>query len=352
MDSKNNEESFYRMTNFYNIASAEKENIFNAISNQTGMPIFAVEKDWWVTQALGIIFEMEAGKHLVFKGGTSLSKAWKLIDRFSEDIDLAIDRNFLGFTGELSKRERTRLRKAAGEYTTGVFLDELKVRFKEKGYDNINLITIPAEDSDQDPRIIEVHYPNVTKHPDYVRPRVQIEIGCRSLIEPYSIKEFGSLVDETYKGHEFAAPFIHIPTVHAERTFLEKLFLLHEEFSRPVEKIRVDRLSRHMYDIYHLSRKADIIRAIEDKDLYETIVSHRHKYAKIGSVDYNQHNPKTLNPLPHPDFVKAWADDYKTMQNEMIFEQKPPSFEDLIANIKQLKDKLSSTSWEFSLVFE
>ncbi len=340
------------MINFYDIESTEKAIIFDAISNQTGMPAFAVEKDWWVTQTLGIIFEMEVGAHLVFKGGTSLSKAWKLIDRFSEDIDLAIDRNFLGFTGDLSKKQRTKLRKASGKYATGKFLNELKECFVAKGYNKVDLIPVPAEDSDQDPRIIEVHYPHITRHPDYVHPRVQIEIGCRSLIEPYSVKEFGSLVDEIYSDQEFASPFVSIPTVHAERTFLEKLFLLHEEFSRPTEKIRVDRLSRHMYDVYHLSHNKDILTAIEDKSLYETIVSHRHKYAKIGGVNYNLHNPKTLNPIPHPEFVEAWEEDYNKMRSQMIYEAKPPSFQDLIANIEHLKGKLATVSWEFDLEFE
>lgn len=251
-----------------------------------------------------------------------------------------------------SKKQRTKLRKASGEYATGKFLGELKERFVEKGYDKVGLIPVPAEDSDQDPRIIEVHYPYITKHPDYVHPRVQIEIGCRSLIEPYSVRKFGSLVDEIYSDQGFASPFISIPTVHAERTFLEKLFLLHEEFSRPVEKIRVDRLSRHMYDVYHLSRNGDILTAIEDKDLYETIVSHRHKYAKIGGVDYNLHNPKTLNPTPHPDFVKAWEEDYNKMRSQMIYEAKPPSFQDLVSNIEHLKEKLATVSWEFALEFE
>jgi hypothetical protein len=332
------------MNKFYQIETAEKVNIFNAISNQTGMPAFAAEKDWWVVQTLGIIFEMEVGRFLVFKGGTSLSKAWKLIDRFSEDIDLAI--------GDLTKNQRTSLRKAAGEYTTGEFLKELENRFKEKGYNDVGFVPVEAKDSDQDPRIIEVHYPYVIKHPDYVKPRVQIEIGCRSLIEPYSIKKFGSLVDETFKGSEFTSPFIDVPTVHAERTFLEKLFLLHEEFSRPAEKIRVDRLSRHMYDIYHLSQDKNILNAIKDKNLYETIVSHRHRYAKIGGVDYNLHNPKTLNPSPHKDFVKAWDEDYKKMKNEMIYEANPPSFMDLLNNIEKLKALLSVVTWKFDLNFQ
>ncbi len=81
--------------NFYNLDPADKMDIFQAISNETGMPIFAVEKDWWVSRTLEIIFQMDIAKHLVFKGGTSLSKAWKLIERFSEDIDLVIDKEFL-----------------------------------------------------------------------------------------------------------------------------------------------------------------------------------------------------------------------------------------------------------------
>jgi len=340
------------MNHFYHIEPKEKIVIFNAISNETGMPAFAVEKDWWVTQTLAIVFEMEVGKSLVFKGGTSLSKAWKLIERFSEDVDLAIDRTFLKFTGKLSKGERAKLRKAAGAYTTTAFFEELQSRFKEKGFENVGFRVEPGDASDQDPRVIEVHYPNIIETPGYVLPRVQIEIGCRSLIEPYSVKKFGSLVDEMYPEQEFASPLISVPTVNAERTFLEKLFLLHEEFSRPAEKIRVDRLSRHMYDVFHLSKHAEILSVLENQDLYETIVAHRNEYSKIGGVDYNKHNPLTLNPVPHPDFIKAWESDYNKMRGEMIYERNPPHFQDLVKNIDQLKIKLASVSWKFSLDFD
>lgn len=152
--------------NFYTLEASEKELIFQDISNRTGMPTFAVEKDWWVTQALTIIFEMEVGQSLVFKGGTSLSKAWKLIQRFSEDVDLAIDRTFLGFKGDLSKKQRTNLRKQAGIYTTGPFCEELKARFIAKGFYDVSFEVVPAEDSDQDPRIILIHYPNLIETPD------------------------------------------------------------------------------------------------------------------------------------------------------------------------------------------
>lgn len=95
--------------NFHSLKLSEKKQIFEAVSSSTGMPPSAVEKDWWVTQTLSLIFKMEIGKHLVFKGGTSLSKAWKLIERFSEDVDLALDRSFFGFGDNLSKNQRTQL---------------------------------------------------------------------------------------------------------------------------------------------------------------------------------------------------------------------------------------------------
>ncbi|MDF7819279.1 nucleotidyl transferase AbiEii/AbiGii toxin family protein [Runella sp. MFBS21] len=268
----------------------------------------------------------------------------------SEDIDLAIDRSFFGFEGELSKSKRTALRKEAGAYTTGPFFEELQRMYAAKGFE-VSLKAVAATDSDQDPRIIEVHYPNIIKPPGYLFPQVHLEIGCRSLREPYTIRTFGSLVDEIYEGRDFAAPLINIPTVDAERTFLEKLFLLHEEFHRPVDKIRVDRLSRHLYDVYHLSRTETVDRAIADEELYQTIVSHRFTFSRVGKVDYNLHNPQTLNPIPPMVMMEAWKEDYKKMLEEMIYEESPPTFEELIKALTQLKEKLSALQWQFNIAF-
>lgn len=106
--------------NFHTLLKNEKINILQKAGSSIGLLAFAVEKDWWVMQTLATIFEMEIGQHLVFKGGTSLSKAWNLIDRFSEDIDLAIDRQFFGYEGELSKQKITSLRKEADKYLTEI----------------------------------------------------------------------------------------------------------------------------------------------------------------------------------------------------------------------------------------
>lgn len=335
---------------FHEIPEEEKAEIYNAIATKTGMGAYAVEKDWWVVQTLAIIFEMEIGKHLVFKGGTSLSKAWGLIDRFSEDIDLAANRDFFGYEGDLSKGQITKLRKAAKIYTSTTFYSELEARFKERGLGDVTFKIEETTVSDQDPIIIEIHYPNVIESPGYVEPKVQVEIGCRSLREPFSTRNFSSLVDEHYPDKEFAQAAIDVPTVNPERTFLEKIFLLHEEFHRPPEKMRVDRLSRHLYDVYKLSKTEFAEKAINDKELYETIVKHRHLFSRVGGVNYNLHQPQTINPLPIPEVLEAWKADYIPMQEQMIYVYSP-DFDEMIKEIKAFMAKINQLEWKMDSEF-
>ena len=338
---------------FHKLKQSEREAIFNEIATFEGMKPFAVEKDWWVSLTLEIIFQMGISKHLVFKGGTSLSKAWKLINRFSEDIDLSIDMDFfITPTKNWSKSERTQLRKKAGKYSTEIFFQQLQQEFNQRGYSELKFNIIETNESDKDPRILEIFYPNIIGlETDYILPRVQIDVSCRSLREPYTIKMLGSLVDEVYKDKDFAEPLFAVPTVIPERTFLEKLFLLHEEFHRPAEKMRVDRLSRHIYDVYHLSKAGIAINAISDQELYETIVQHRYKFSKIGGVNYNAHNPKTVNPIPPENVISDWESDYTKMREDMIYEQNPPTIVDLIYCLKEIREQLKSVNWEFDLSF-
>lgn len=331
---------------FLDLSTADKEAIFNQISNDTGMPSFAVEKDWWVVQTLSVIFEMEAGKHLVFKGGTSLSKAWKLIQRFSEDVDLSIDRAFLGFGGELSKSKRTELRKVASEYTSGPFFEELQERFAARGINELTFNLVKAESTDQDPRVIIVNYPNVINSPGYIEPSVQIEIGCRSMQEPFTIMAFASLVDETFIGSSFIQPGIMVPTVNPERTFLEKVFLLHEEFHRPIERMRVERLSRHLYDVVTLAKTEFAEKALSDPSLYQTIVDHRQAFTRVGGVNYNSLQPQTIDPMPRPEVLDAWRADYQKMVEQMIYEPSPPSYDEIISKLRSLKERINNLFWK------
>lgn len=327
-----------------------KRKAYIQIAEKVGMSPFAVEKDWWVTQTLSIIFEMEIGQHLIFKGGTSLSKAFNLIERFSEDIDLAVDREYFGFAGELGRKARERLRKASGKYVDEVFYPDLKGKFKEKGFHNVRVELVEEVESDKD-RTIKIFYPNVIASPGYLEPKIQLEIGSRSLKEPFSLQPISSLVDEVYQESDFAQDSFQVPTVNPERTFLEKIFLLHEEFQRPAERMRVNRLSRHLYDIFKLSQSPYAEKAFGDPELYQTIVEHRYKFNRIGHIDYNLHQPLTINIIPPEPVIAKWKADYEIMLEQMIYDENAPSFDKLIKELKQLNDKINSLDWIFEFDF-
>jgi hypothetical protein len=165
------------------------------------------------------------------------------------------------------------------------------------------------------------------------------------------MKAIGALVDEVYADRDFALPLFEVPAVNPERTFLEKLFLLHEEFHRPAEKMRVDRLSRHLYDVYQLTKAEISEKAINDKELYETIVAHRYKFSRVSDVDYNSHNPKTLNPIPIPEVIGEWKADYAKMLEDMIYKEQKPTFGVLIANLNELRTQLQTLDWDYKLSF-
>lgn len=351
MDSESNEKGGEMTESLHHIEKQEKIDILNSVSDKTGMPPYAVEKDWWVTQTLRILFEMEVGNHLVFKGGTSLSKGWDLIERFSEDIDLAIDRKFLGFETELSRNKIKKLREATHEYVTTELLTQLKAKYQEKGLDGVEFKTEETIESDQDPTIIEIYYPYVIESPGYIQNRVQIEMGCRSLKEPFKELEIKSLVDEYYPDTPFAMPTFNVPTVLPSRTLLEKIFLLHEEFQKPHDKIRIDRLSRHLYDVFQLSKTDNATAVLKDKELYETIVKHRHKFTRISKIDYNKHQPTELNPYPIDEFNNGWKSDYVTMQEQMIYGDSP-SYDEMLEGIKEFVDQLKAVEWKMATKFE
>lgn len=338
------------MTNWLSIPDDRKKNAYGLIAEKTGMSAFASEKDWWVTQTLTIIFEMDVAKHLVFKGGTSLSKAWKLIERFSEDIDLAIDREFFGFTGELGKNQRDKLKKKTGHWVDESFFPELKARFRDRNIKNVHIDLVETGESDKD-RIINIYYPNIIPAPGFLEPKVQIEITGRSMREPFTIRNIGSLIDEHYADMDFAQSFFDIPVVNPERTFLEKIFLLHEEFHRPQGKIRVNRLSRHLYDVVKLSKTPFAEKALNDPGLYAAIVEHRYIFTRVSGVDYNLHQPQTIDPIPIPEMIMAWEADYQTMVERMIYEENPPSFDTIIRELTALRNRINGLPWRFERQF-
>lgn len=332
------------LTNWFQISEQDRREIFAETAAQKGLPVSSIEKDWWVVQTLAIIFSMEYADVLIFKGGTSLSKSWNLIQRFSEDIDLALDRAFLGFTGELSKQDIKKLRRKSYQFITEAFTEGLKNKFAELDFKDVTVKYREVENHDQDPLIIEVYYPTLTVKGNYLKPAVLIELGSRSLKEPFTQRSFGTIVSEVFAGRPFAGKAITIPTVNPERTFLEKIFLLHEEFQKPQDKIRVERLSRHLYDIEKLSQTEYAEIALHDTELYNTIVTHRSRFTTISGIDYSKHTPENIRFVPPDTIIKKWEADYQEMKGSMIYGQSL-DFNELINRLTELQNRINKIQY-------
>lgn len=323
------------------LSKVTRQRIFTTTSRKIGLPsVFAAEKDWWAVQTLFTLFTMDCAHALLFKGGTSLSKGWQLLQRFSEDIDLALDREFLGFEGELTKADIRKLRRISYNYTTHEFAPALQKRFADIGFPEVEITVRSTANHDQDPVIIEVYYPKITEKDTYIKPGVLVEIGCRSMKEPFSIRSVNSLVSEAFPEMAFAEKPVAIPVVNPERTFLEKIFLLHEEFQRPPDKMRVNYLSRHLYDIEILSKTEFANNALLDRDLFTSIVNHRRVFTTVSGVDYNKHQPGFIRIIPPAEVWSLWEKDYELMRERMIY-GKSKSFNELMTGIAALQDKIN-----------
>ena len=330
---------------FYRASKQEKLNVYDSVARLKKLKPYAIEKDWWVTQTLSLIFEMEIGGHLLFKGGTSLSKAWHLINRFSEDIDLALNREYLGFdSGLISKTQVKKLRKKSFDFVTTSFYDTLKIAFAEKGYTDVTFAFENLGDGDQDPVSILIYYPAVTPHSEYVLPRIKVEIGSRSLKDPFTTCKIQSFVGEQFPNLPIADKPFAVPCVNPERTLLEKLFLLHEKLQKHQSKKRIDRLSRHLYDITRIYNSEHKKKAL-NQDLITSIIKHRERFNAMRGVDYNTLFPPHLNAIPPVEFIKVWADDYKTMQTNMIPDESPV-FKDLIEIVRQVIQEYNTLKFE------
>lgn len=333
---------------FIDLSKEDRLDILDRVSTELNIrQREVIEKDWWVTAVLRAMFSLPYANHLSFKGGTSLSKCWHLIDRFSEDIDIAIDREFLGFSGTLSKTQISdKLRRAACSFvreTMQYDLAELLYKdgiSKEKFKVNVNITPI----STTDPEVINVNYDSVLSFSidgldgnQYILPKVKIEVSGRSMSEPVSEIALNSMIDQVYPNTPFAEPKFMVRAVLPERTFLEKIFLLHEEFAKPKDLIRVERMSRHMYDIGQMLKTPIVERAINDKDLYHQVVEHRRTFIGLRGFDYDTLYPATLNIVPPASIIEQWKDDYENMRIHMIYGESVP-FEKLVDKLENLNN--------------
>ncbi len=330
------------MEEWFNLSEDDRKVIINQVSAKKGLVPTAIEKDWWIMIALRAIFKTKYSDYLLFKGGTSLSKSYNLIERFSEDIDLTLDRSFFNLDGNLTKSQVRNLRKKSAKFVSEVFIHEFKKELLGNNVKDFELNIINFEESDTDPISIELRYKSLTEKIPYLQPRILIEISSRSLRNPFENREVISFIDEVYPNLPFSNKPISVPTVLPTRTFLEKLFLLHEEFQKSGEnKIRHEQMTRHLYDISKLIDSNYSKQALNDTELYKTIVAHREMITNLSWVDYTKHNTKTLNFIPSENIIEKWKKDYKDMQESMFY-GKTVSFDKLIMKLKELNIEINN----------
>lgn len=285
------------MIDWLKVEDDRKKQVYEQVGANEGLPTIAIEKDFWVTFVLQAVFELKFAEHLVFKGGTSLSKGWNLIQRFSEDVDLAVDRKAFGFDGKLGSSKRTRLRKAIREFVLEEFTPALSENLLQKGAE-VDVEIWESKNSDEDPSIIEIIFPSVTEPMTYLQPRVLIEVNARSLFEPHEKKELTPLVSSVFPQLNIQLKPAEIPCVLPKRTYLEKVFLLHEEFQKNPDEMRAERLSRHLYDVEAIMDTEHGREALLDEKLYVDIINHRKHLTKISGLDYEKHMPGFINLMP------------------------------------------------------
>ena len=232
---------------------------------KTGLPATVVEKDLWVTIVLQLVFKLPFADRIIFKGGSSLSKTWDLIGRMSEDVDLAYDSNFGIFEGdEPTVKQIKKLRKQSSLFVQNEFCESPKSTITEAGLDDwCSVETQPngiGNDTYPEPRQLYISYRSLFKDEmvdtssAYVKPIVMLEVSSKSLIEPTGKARVKSMIEREFANIDTDVADSYIRTALPEKTFLEKVFLLHEMFVT-TRCQRAERKSRHLYDIERMMDK-------------------------------------------------------------------------------------------------
>ena len=327
---------------FIELGKEEQRSIIRGLKERTGMSEQILEKDWWVSAVMRALCALPYANQMSFKGGTSLSKCWGLIDRFSEDIDIAVAREFLGYGGELSRTQISdKLRRASCSFVREKLQFDIRDMMIEQGLPHgsfkvaVNITPV----STVGPEVINVEYDSIFETLPYVKNAVKIEVSGRSMNEPLENVGLRSRIEDELPNSAFTESKITVPTVKPERTFLEKVCLLHEEFSKEVAEVRVNRMSRHLYDIAMMMKTDIADRALADKQLFENIVEHRRKFIGLKGFDYSTLCAEKICIVPPDGVIDKWKQDYIQMCNSMMYGDYP-DFDELMAYICELQERL------------
>jgi len=316
-------------------SSQQRQELFAATAQAMGITPAAAEKDFWIVWVLMQLFSLpEWADRLRFKGGTSLSKAYGIIQRFSEDIDLILDWTGLSEQDPQAPRSKTqqgKLNDRINEEAQKLIQGPLLTAIQEAVSPACQVALDRA-----DPHTINIEYPALFA-PGYLRPVVRLEIGPLAAMLPMEQCRVQSYAAEHFS-RVFQEPSIQVPTIRAERSFWEKLTILHAEAHRPEDKPLPPRYARHYYDVYRLANSQYAEQALVDTPLLAEVVAFKEKFYPVGWASYSTATPQGLQLLPagvHKDALKR---DYAAMA-EMIFGE-IPEFDQLIDTLNDLQTRI------------
>jgi hypothetical protein len=317
-------------------------------ATQSGRPVHLLEKDIWVVWAIDGLFSAEFGKHLVFKGGTSLSKAYGIIARFSEDIDvtydvrelipkLAGDGTSIPKTNSQAQKWRAAIDEKLPSWVRDKALAAINKHVEATGVD----VKVTAEGTN-----IYIDYDPLAKGKGYVPPRVKIEFGARSTGEPCEERPITCDAAEYLPDLEFPAakPQVMLP----KRTFWEKATAVHVFCKQDTQG---DRLSRHWHDLVRLDDAGYAQEAFEDRALANEVAEFKRKFfrekdSKGDPIDCVAAVSGALQLVPDAEALKALEADYKKMADDGILLEDAEPFADLIKRCADLERRANAEAKE------
>ena len=325
---------------FLSLGARERADILRTVAAKSGRSAVILEKDIWICWALQALFSMPDPHPMAFKGGTSLSKAYGIINRFSEDVDITLDYRAFNdpldpFAEEASRsqirRLSERLKARVANYlrtVIGPALDAAVERLAPDGQ--------PDTRVGEDGETIRLAYPSAIDEPDdYVRSEVLLEFGGRNVVDPNERRAI--VPDIAALTPELDYPAATVTVLSPVRTFWEKATLIHVECHRRRLADRPDRLSRHWFDLTCLAAHGVGPTALCDRALLADVVRHKKVFFHAGNANYDQCLDGRLRLVPDADQLPALQADYDAMRHARIVGDDAPGFDAMIERIRILE---------------
>jgi hypothetical protein len=329
------------MKELHLLESVERRLFFEVAAAELEMSFEIVEKDFWVVWTLGKLFSLPGlNNHLTFKGGTSLSKVFGIIHRFSEDIDLSIEKNFLesedpekATSGKKRRAILDKLSQACSSYVQNELYHALEGAIAES-LGGSRTWQLSVDDDDPDKQTLQFQYPTTTQKGGYIRPSVKIEFGARSEHWPVSDHKIQSYIKGALK-EKIAEPEVIVKVLNAERTFWEKATILHQYAHLPKDKALPARISRHYYDFFCLLNSKVKDKAIADQDLLERVAVHKSIYFASAWASYETARKGSLKLSPPQRIVADLKRDFGLMKD--MFFGPVPEWNDVLNAIEKFE---------------